>query len=112
MNKELEKNKGLFLSAIFVAVVIFSFVLIYWFNQDKKIDEENRNIEFIGIVIDIRYDVKQFPTIRVDNKEYYIGAGYDTGHQIEIGDFVIKRRGSDMYKLIKQKDHRILMFTK
>jgi len=67
---------------------------------------------FSGTVERVDYDIKEFPTITIGDSSYYIGAGYNTNHQIEVGDSVIKKRGSDIYKLIKRGSHMVIEFRK
>ncbi|OCX54697.1 hypothetical protein BEL04_10760 [Mucilaginibacter sp. PPCGB 2223] len=93
-------------------IIICILTLAYWFIGDREIDRKNLNINFAGKVESIWYDIKQFPTITVNDSTYYIGSGYDTDHQIDIGDSVIKRKGSDIYILIKHKTHKIIKFTR
>jgi len=87
-------------------------VLTYWFIGDREINRKNLNIDFAGKVERIEYDIKEFPTIKVGDSSYYIGAGYNTDHQIEAGDSIIKRKGSNIYKLIKHRSHKIIEFRK
>ena len=88
-------------------VIAFDTVLRY-----REETRKNFNIDFTGRVDKVQYDIKQFPTITLGGKVYYIGSGYNTDHQIEIGDSLIKRKGSDVYLLIKQKTHKTIEFTK
>ena len=80
--------------------------------KQHELDIKNKNREFAGKVKQIEYDIKQFPAITIGDSTYYIGSGYDTDHQIEIGDSAIKRKGSDVYILIKSKTHQIIKFSK
>jgi len=79
---------------------------------NRKRSLENINRDFAGQVKRVEYDIKQFPTITIGDSNYYIGAGYNTDHQIEEGDSVVKRRGSEVYKLIKFKTNKIIEFNK
>jgi len=112
MMKNYQSNKKIIITVIIAWVIIGGATIIYWFLNDQKLDKENLNIEFAGSVERIEYDIKQYPTITINNKSYYIGAGYHTEHQIEVGDSVIKKRGSDIYKLIKQRSNKIIEFIR
>lgn len=91
---------------------LFGSAITYVIQQEKIASKNNLDLEFAGKVTYIYYDVKQFPTITIDSNDYYIGAGYHTDHQIEVGDSVIKRRSSGIYKLIKRKSGRIVEFMR
>lgn len=92
------------------AVITIS-TLIYWAIDSRKQDRKYLDVEFSGQVERIDYDIKQFPTIQIHNVSYSIDAGYYTDHQIEVGDSVIKVRGSYVYKLIKHKTKKEIEFT-
>ena len=105
-------NKRIAMAAIIAFIVVCCFMVAQWVIGDREGTRKNLNIEFAGRVERIEYNIKQFPTITVGDSTYHIGSGYDTDHQIEIGDSVIKRKGSEVYKLIKQKTYKIIEFTK
>lgn len=87
---------------VLIAGLLFGGTLYYWFKCDQEIDKKILKLEFSGKVTEVRYDVKQFPFVTVNGREYYIGSGYDTDHQIAVGDSLIKKQDSFRYKLIKQ----------
>ena len=93
----------------FTAIIIST--LIYWAIDFQRQDRKYLDVEFAGEVERVEYDIKQFPTIQINNVGYYIGAGYYTDHQIEVGDSVIKVRGSYVYKLIKRKTKKEIEFA-
>jgi hypothetical protein len=85
-----KKHVIIFLIACFL---IFNLVVTYWISSDREADRENLNIRFAGSVKHIEYDIKQSPTITIGDSSYYIGSGYNTDHQIEVGDSMIKKVG-------------------
>ena len=105
-------NKKQLIAFLICSVLIFSLVISYWIIDDRKKNLENRNRNFSGIVERVEYDIKHFPTIIIGDSTYYIGSGYNTGDQIEVGDSLIKKRGSEVYRLIKCKTHKVVDFTK
>jgi len=91
-------------------IVVFSSVFTYWIISDQRATQRVLNKNFAGSVKNIYYDLKQFPTVTIGDSDYYIGAGYHTNHQIEVGDSIIKKRGSAIYTLIKHKTHKTIEF--
>jgi hypothetical protein len=112
MKENHQRNKKKAVLFWIVAFIMGMLTLAYWFIGDREIDRKNLNTAFAGKVKRIEYDIKQYPAITVGDSTYYIGSGYDTDHQIEIGDSIIKRKGADFYILIKYKTHKIIKFTK
>ena len=100
------KKKVLFIIVYGITCIL---VLAYWFLSGREIDRKNLNTDFTGKVERIEYDIKQFPTVTVNDSTYYIG--YDTDNQIDIGDSIIKKKGADFYTLIKHKTHRIIKLS-
>lgn len=82
--------------------IIAAYLFIDGMKRNKRIDNKTFYLKFEGRVKSINYDVKGFPTITIGDSSYYIGGGYYTGHQIAVGDSMIKERGSFTYKLIKR----------
>ena len=66
--------------------------------------------KFSGRVDAVSYDIKGFPNVTVNNKRYCLSAGYNFNYKIELGDTLKKRRGSNIYTLIKHKNGEILIF--
>lgn len=93
----------------FTAIIIST--LIYWAIDFQRQDRKYLDVEFAGEVERVEYDIKQFPTIQIHNVSYSIDAGYYTDHQIEVGDSVIRVRGSYVYKLIKGKTKKEIDLT-
>ncbi|OCX51028.1 hypothetical protein BEL04_20135 [Mucilaginibacter sp. PPCGB 2223] len=98
--------------AIFAAFgLLFAFVLIYWNHQSLAAKEQSLNINFVGTVNNVSYDVKGIPNITIGDKEFYLGSGYHFDYQIQKGDSLIKKKGSNIYKLIKSKSGKTLEFS-
>lgn len=93
-------------------IILFSSVVTYWVLDDRRADRINLNKEFAGSITHVEYDEKDFPTIAIGDSSYYIGEGYYADHQIEVGDSIVKKRGSEVYKLIKHGSKKIIEFNK
>lgn len=106
----MNNNKSALIWSFFAVLCVLT--LANWFISAREIDRKNLDLAFAGKVKGIEYDIKQYPTITIGDSTYYIGSGYNTDHQIKIGDSVVKRKGSDIYILIKSKTHQIIKFTK
>ncbi|WPV01707.1 hypothetical protein SNE26_07980 [Mucilaginibacter sp. cycad4] len=83
MDRTVFKTK--FINYNYVASFIISSAAFYLVGENKQVDKEIINIEFSGYVQRVDYDIKQFPTIEVRDSSYYIGAGYNTDHQMDVG---------------------------
>jgi len=105
-NYQEKDKKGILFFGIFITIGIIT--LIYWSISDREIDLKNRNLNFSGKVKKVEYDIKQLPIITVNDSTYCICNAYNTDHQIEIGDSIVKRKGSDFYILIKRNTHKII----
>lgn len=112
MEELYQMKKSHLIVFLIACAIIFGAILNYWRLDDRSADRKNLDVEFAGIIRYISYDLKQFPTITIQDKNYYIGGGYHTNHQIEVGDSIVKQRGSDVYKLIKYKSNKIIEFRK
>ncbi|WCT11663.1 hypothetical protein [Mucilaginibacter jinjuensis] len=109
-NYQLKKKETIaFIILIIVAISFFEF---YGIKEDHEADRKNINLEFAGRVERIEYNIKQFPTVTVGDSAYHIGSGYNTDHQIGIGDSIIKRKGSEVYTLIKYNTNKVIEFRK
>jgi len=108
---EVSKRKKLYVAFSIFVTILFSLTIVYWLKASLKADNANLNVEFSGLVDRVDYDIKQSPTVTVNNEGYYI-AGYNTNHQIKIGDSIIKKRGSDVYKLVKSGSKEVVEFRK
>ena len=71
---------------------------------------ENLEIAMDGVVDNVIYDVKGVPSVTVNKKQYYLSAGYNFERSVAKGDFLQKRKGSNVYILTK-KDGQIMRFS-
>ena len=114
MINETTKNR-LPLPILVIGVIVCCFLVIFFIittiQKNKSGDYATLNSNFSGRVTSIYYDIKQFPTVVVGDSAYYIGAGYDTDHQISVGDSIFKKNGSNTYKVIKPNG-KVIFFNK
>jgi len=103
-------NKKIIVAFFIACIIAGCLIMSYWLHDAREHDKENLNIEFAGSIERVEYDLEQYPTITIGNMNYYIGAGYHTDHQIEVGDSIIKKRGSDVYKLMKRRSNKAIEF--
>lgn len=108
--KEFPQNKKHIILIALACAVLFGSTIVYWLWDSREHDRQYLDIEFAGPIERVDYDIKQFPTIAIGDKTYYIGAGYSTDHQIEVGDSIIKKKGSYVYTLIKHRSNKIVQF--
>ena len=72
---------------------------------------ELKNYEFYGAVTKIHYDIKRFPTIEVNNKEYYLCGDWNFKFEVELGDTIVKNKNSYEIKLIKKNSGQIKYYS-
>ncbi|HEY4194942.1 MAG TPA: hypothetical protein VGM63_05375 [Mucilaginibacter sp.] len=87
-----------------IAIVAIIFLL-------RDIREENRNMgcDFRGIVQNVEY-TDDCTKVTVKGQVYPIDDDYDIQHLIKKGDFLIKRRGSTIYRLVKYEHPKVFTF--
>lgn len=61
---------------------------------------------FHGILTQIKYDVKGFPEVTVDGRDYYLLAGCNFDYLIKEGDSLTKQQGSNTYRLVKKTEFK------
>ncbi len=93
--------KGLKMFMILFGVLCTLFLSFMLFSA-KNSFYRNLSYNFTGVVDDVAYDIKGIPTVTIKNDEYYLSAGYNFNYQIEKGDILKKKRGSNVYTLIKR----------
>lgn len=70
-----------------------------------------RKWHFKGVVTNVKYDQKGFPTVRVNNKKYYLSrVTWDYTVKIHKGDTLIKEKGDLRVKLIRPNTHDTIYF--
>ncbi|MGY3214527.1 hypothetical protein [Mucilaginibacter sp. HD30] len=105
-------NKKYAILVFIVFVIVCILMLVDTIIRVREGARKYLNMDFAGTVDRVEYDIKQFPTITLKGKIYYIGSGYNTDHQIEIGDSLIKKKGSMVYKLIKHNTGSVILFKR
>ena len=98
----------LILSIAIVITICFAYYTITTLTMTRRI---NRDYNFNGIIEKVHYSIKGFPEITIKNRSYCLDAGYNFEYKIENGDSLIKKKGSTVYKLIKNKTHEIFYFN-
>lgn len=93
-----------------ILILAFIFLSIWIIYSGKKNYEENLNREFNGIVENVKYDMKGFPTLTINRIDYKLVGPYRFDRQIETGDSFIKFKGNIHYKLIKRQTGKIIRF--
>jgi len=71
--------------------------------------DKNLSYNFIGAVETVSYDVKGIPTVSINSNKYYLSGGYNFNFEIEKGDTLKKKQGSNIYTLVKQTGKVILL---
>ena len=79
-------------------------VLFLYIRADRK---EN-GYQFSGVIQSITYSDKGTPAVIIGGKEYFISfPNPDFQKKIELGDSLIKLKGSKIYKLINNKTKEV-----
>jgi hypothetical protein len=87
-----------------IAIVAIIFLL-------RHIREQNRNMgcDFRGIVENVEY-VDDCTKVTIKGHVYVIDDEYDVQHLIKKGDYLIKRQGSTVYRLVKYEHPKVFTF--
>lgn len=97
--------------AIISIIVIVVGVTLIAAHFGKRQRSRYLDMEFSGTVLDIDYDIKNYPTVNVDGVSFYIGSYYFFDNQIEKGDSLIKKRNQYVFELVKKKSGKRLCFS-
>lgn len=112
MKEYQQVNKKYAMVAVIIFIIVCIVMVLDTIIRKREGDRNNLNIDFAGRVERVEYDIKEFPTVTLRGGTYYIGSGYNTNNQIEVGDSLTKRKGSDVYILIKHNSHKTIKLTK
>ena len=87
-----------------IAIIAIIFLL-------RHIREQNRNMgcDFRGIVQNVVY-TDGYTEVAIKDHVYILDNNYNVQHLIKKGDFLIKRRGSTIYRLVKYEHPRVFTF--
>lgn len=98
-----ERNKFL-LTGLAVCVITYIFFCFREFEQNKE-------LEFRGIVQDVQYDIKGDVTVKINGHIYNpVSNNWSFGGQIQKGDSLIKYKNTMIIKLVKQKTGKEIVF--
>ena len=85
-----------------IAIFLIIFLLIHIRNQKK-----NLGCDFRGIVQNVIYNSDSVK-VTIKGHDYVLDDGYNFRHLIQKGDFLIKRRGSTIYRLVKYEHPKVI----
>jgi len=63
---------------------------------------------FAGTVQVIEYDIKGYPTFTILGKKHTVSFAYSWKNYVRVGDYIEKKSGNKGFKIIKQRDNKIL----
>lgn len=89
---------------VFIAMFLTIFLLFHIRDQ-----RENLACDFRGIVQKVSYD-SNGTKVTIKGHVYELNGDYDFGHKINVGDYLIKRQGSTIYRLVKYEKPKVLTF--
>ncbi|WP_316828769.1 hypothetical protein [Pedobacter miscanthi] len=99
-------SKRNWLVVLLVLAVFYGFFFIVFIRGKRK----EKASAFSGIVQSVKYDAKGIPTVEIDNRKIYVSASFNWNNQIQAGDYIEKKAGENVYKVIKQDNKQILIF--
>lgn len=94
------------LFACIVLCFFFGYFLIALFLGKKR----EKASAFSGVIQSIEYNAKGIPTVEIDGKKIHLLASFNWNHQIETGDFIEKKAGESVYKIIKHRNNSVIIF--
>jgi hypothetical protein len=99
------KKKHLVL-ILFVFGSFYGYFIYALINGKKK----HKASAFSGVIQLVTYDTKGIPTIVINGVKIYVGASYNWNNQIEVGDYIEKKKGQMLYKIIKHRNKSVIIF--
>jgi hypothetical protein len=69
---------------------------------------KRKNLDFRGIIQEITYDIKGTATITLNGNTYVLPMGRSFTDEMNVGDSIVKLKGSMSYKLIKRKTGEVV----
>lgn len=103
-------KKNIKTGIVFFIVCLLTLLSYVYFSTNSN-RQKNLSYHFDNIVQNVSYDVKGIPTITIEKQDYYLSDGYNFNYKIEKGDSLKKRKGSNIYILIKDHTGEKLHFT-
>jgi hypothetical protein len=91
-----------------IIIPVFLFVLFFW-TLSRKWDKKEKNFQFRGVIEKIDYDINKIPDVTVNGNTYHIFTGRRFNEKMNVGDSIIKEKGSWTYKLIKYKSGEVVI---
>jgi hypothetical protein len=92
---------------ITVGMVSICIILLLW---HIKQEDQILSCDFRGLVQSVQYDKDGTPKVTINNHIYYLDCGYAFDRKIHNGDYLIKRRGSTIYRLIRYHTPKVYTF--
>ncbi|MBL1279145.1 MAG: hypothetical protein COA33_002685 [Fluviicola sp.] len=89
-------NKILKFSILLVGLFLLKTIIAHFYFKDPypTFEKDSLNIEFNGIVNELLYNAKGYPSIRVDQTFFYVPSA--SNKSIEIGDSIYKLLGKNI----------------
>lgn len=88
-----------YLRIIAVLLVFITIILGRLKVNNNKIEIKGYDIH--GVIQKVEYEQKGIPTIIVNNKSYYIDAGWALNNKLQVGDSIFKNEGQNKFIIYK-----------
>jgi hypothetical protein len=86
-------------------------VMLFFFIMGEISDRRSLNLSLQGVVQKVEYsENKGTPTVTVNNETYFLGGPFDFNYGIGVGDTIFKKKGEQIFKIIKKGSGKMIDF--
>ena len=93
-----------------LVIIFICFLILIVATIVAKVKDRNR--QFTGVIEKITYSEKKRPKVTVNGKAYPLITNWRFNNNIEVGDSLIKVKGSTVYKLVKYNTREVIFSEK
>lgn len=86
-------------------------VMLFFLIMGKIVDRRSLNLSLQGVVQKVEYSQnKGTPTVTVNNETYSLSGPFDFNYSIGVGDTIFKKKGEQIFKIIKKGSGKTIDF--
>ena len=97
--------KPIYLIYAMAAIMLFSLII------GKIVDRRSLNLSLQGVVQKVEYsENKGTPTVTINSVEYALSGPFNFNYSIGVGDTIFKKKGEQVFKIIKKGSGKTITF--